>query len=39
MGYVYIAGGDGKEHAYVIARRGRIAKSSYSRKTLATADE
>jgi len=39
MGHLRIVGSDGEEYAYVVACRRRIAKSSYSRETLATADE
>lgn len=39
MGHLRIAGSDGEEYAYVAACRRRIAKSSYSGETLATADE
>lgn len=39
LGHVRIAGSYGEEYAYVTTSRGRIAKSSYSRETLATTDE
>lgn len=39
MGHLRIVGSDSEEYAYVTACRRRIAKSSYSGKTLATADE
>jgi len=39
MGHVRIVGGNCEEHAYVTTCGRRIAKSSYPREALATADE